>query len=88
MRPGRDSRPGVPLACRSLAASLNPLATTSPRPKEGITEAVTLCLKKGRGSKGHILNLGHGVMVGTPEESVKHFFDMNRSLTYAQLDKM
>jgi len=34
------------------------------------------------GPKGHILNLGHGVLVGTPEEAVAHFFDVARSLTY------
>jgi len=34
------------------------------------------------GSKGHILNLGHGVLVGTPEEAVAHFFDVARSLKY------
>ncbi|XP_050219329.2 uroporphyrinogen decarboxylase 1, chloroplastic isoform X2 [Mercurialis annua] len=34
------------------------------------------------GTKGHILNLGHGVLVGTPEEAVAHFFDVARSLTY------
>ncbi|KAM7278062.1 hypothetical protein ACFE04_005196 [Oxalis oulophora] len=34
------------------------------------------------GPKGHILNLGHGVLVGTPEEAVAHFFDVARSLNY------
>ncbi|KAH9606124.1 hypothetical protein KSS87_007266 [Heliosperma pusillum] len=34
------------------------------------------------GPKGHILNLGHGVLVGTPEEAVAHFFDTARSLNY------
>lgn len=34
------------------------------------------------GNQGHILNLGHGVLVGTPEPSVAHFFDTARSLTY------
>ncbi|CAA2998568.1 uroporphyrinogen decarboxylase 1, chloroplastic-like [Olea europaea subsp. europaea] len=39
------------------------------------------------GPKGHILNLGHGVLVGTPEEAVAHFFDVARSLKYdAQID--
>ena len=26
------------------------------------------------GNKKHVMNLGHGVMVGTPEENVGHFF--------------
>lgn len=34
------------------------------------------------GQRGHILNLGHGVLVGTPEEAVAHFFDVVRSLNY------
>lgn len=39
------------------------------------------------GPKGHILNLGHGVLVGTPEEAVSHFFDVARSLKFdAQID--
>lgn len=39
------------------------------------------------GKTGHILNLGHGVLVGTPEENVAHFFDVNRSLRYEDLVK-
>lgn len=34
------------------------------------------------GRRGHILNLGHGVLVGTPEEAVAHFFDVARSLKF------
>ena len=34
------------------------------------------------GPTGHILNLGHGVLVGTPEENVKVFFDTAKKLTY------
>jgi uroporphyrinogen decarboxylase len=30
---------------------------------------------KKAGNQGHILNLGHGVLVGTPEENVKFFFE-------------
>ncbi|KAF5200102.1 Uroporphyrinogen decarboxylase [Thalictrum thalictroides] len=37
---------------------------------------------KSAGKRGHILNLGHGVLVGTPEEAVAHFFDVARSLKY------
>ena len=35
------------------------------------------------GQKGHILNLGHGVLVGTPEESVAHVFDLSKKLMYS-----
>lgn len=34
------------------------------------------------GPRGHILNLGHGVLVGTPEEAVAHFFEVARTLKY------
>ena len=34
------------------------------------------------GPRGHILNLGHGVLVGTPEEAVAHFFDIARNLKF------
>jgi len=34
------------------------------------------------GPRQHILNLGHGVLVGTPEEAVAHFFDVARSLKF------
>ncbi|MGL5834317.1 MAG: uroporphyrinogen decarboxylase family protein, partial [Waterburya sp.] len=27
------------------------------------------------GNQGHILNLGHGVLVGTPEDNVRYFFE-------------
>ncbi|CAN1243126.1 Uroporphyrinogen decarboxylase 1, chloroplastic [Linum perenne] len=35
------------------------------------------------GPRGHILNLGHGVLVGTPEEAVAHFFDVTKSLDFS-----
>ncbi len=34
------------------------------------------------GQRGHILNLGHGVLLGTPEEAVAHFFEVARSLKF------
>ena len=40
---------------------------------------------KAAGPKGHILNLGHGVLQQTPEEAVAHFFDVTRSLRYDTL---
>jgi len=36
------------------------------------------------GNRGHILNLGHGVLVGTPEENVRFFFETAKSLSYCQ----
>jgi len=52
--------------------------------QEAITAAIKDCRSKA-GATGHVLNLGHGVLVGTPEENVAHFFDTNRSLTHASV---
>lgn len=51
---------------------------------DAITEAVKDTLLKAGPGK-HILNLGHGVLVGTPEDGVAHFFEVNRSMTYDKL---
>lgn len=34
------------------------------------------------GNKRHILNLGHGVLVGTPEEAVAHMFALSKQIKY------
>ena len=34
------------------------------------------------GNKKHILNLGHGVLVGTPEEGVAHMFELSKQIRY------
>lgn len=39
-----------------------------------ISDRITETIHKA-GKTGHILNLGHGVLVGTPEENVRYFFD-------------
>jgi uroporphyrinogen decarboxylase len=49
-----------------------------------IEEAVRDVLSKA-GPRGHILNLGHGVLVGTPEEKVAHMFELSKSIKYADL---
>ncbi|KAK9842334.1 hypothetical protein WJX81_007313 [Elliptochloris bilobata] len=46
-----------------------------------IDAAVRDCVAKA-GNRGHILNLGYGVTVGTPEENVKYMFDLSKRLTY------
>ena len=43
--------------------------------KEQIERAVRDCIDKAGGPGSHLLNLGHGVMQGTPEESVKWLVD-------------
>jgi uroporphyrinogen decarboxylase len=49
--------------------------------REAIEAAVKDCCLKA-GPAGHILNLGHGVLVGTPEESVAAFFDASKRIHY------
>ncbi|KAL9255943.1 Uroporphyrinogen decarboxylase, chloroplastic-like protein [Drosera capensis] len=49
--------------------------------KEFITGRIVDTVKKaGRGK--HILNLGHGIKVGTPEENVAHFFEVAKGIRY------
>ncbi|KAF6156052.1 hypothetical protein GIB67_010976 [Kingdonia uniflora] len=49
--------------------------------KEFITNRINDTVKKaGRGK--HILNLGHGIVVGTPEENVAHFFEVAKAIRY------
>jgi uroporphyrinogen decarboxylase len=43
--------------------------------KEQIEAAVRECIDKAGGPGKHVLNLGHGVMQGTPEEAVQWFVD-------------
>lgn len=50
-------------------------------PKEGITKRIMEAVSKA-GNHKHILNLGHGVLLGTPEESVAHFFEVGKSIRY------
>lgn len=53
--------------------------------KEQIEAAVVSCIDKagGPGNK-HLLNLGHGVMQGTPECNVKYFVDACKAYTKAE----
>lgn len=49
--------------------------------KEFITKRIEdTVTKAGKGK--HILNLGHGIKVGTPEENVAHFFEVAKSIRY------
>ena len=49
---------------------------------ELIRDRIVDTIKKA-GNRGHILNLGHGVLVGTPEDNVRFFFE-----TAKQSDKL
>ena len=46
-------------------------------PQEAIRAAVTKCLLEA-GPRHHILNVGHGVIEGTPEENVGYFCQLAR----------
>ena len=48
-----------------------------------IEKAVKDVLRKA-GTRGHVLNLGHGVLVGTPEAGVAKMFDLSKELVYAK----
>lgn len=51
--------------------------------QEAIKAAVDDCIAKA-GPRGHVLNLGHGVLVGTPEENVAYMFDLAKQAHYKQ----
>lgn len=48
--------------------------------KEFIRDRIIDTVRKA-GNRGHILNLGHGVLPDTPEENVAHFFETAKSLS-------
>ncbi|KAK6932936.1 Uroporphyrinogen decarboxylase (URO-D) [Dillenia turbinata] len=49
--------------------------------KDFITNRIKDTVRKA-GKVKHILNLGHGIVVGTPEENVAHFFEVAKGLRY------
>lgn len=52
--------------------------------KDFITKRILETVKKA-GCDKHVLNLGHGIVVGTPEENVVHFFEVAKGVRYADL---
>ncbi|XP_059662721.1 uroporphyrinogen decarboxylase 1, chloroplastic [Cornus florida] len=63
----------------SIQGNVDPCYLFSPLP--ALTDEIQRVVKCA-GQRGHILNLGHGVLVGTPEEAVAHFFNVARSLKF------
>ena len=47
--------------------------------KETIERRVIETVKAAQGTR-HVMNLGHGVLVGTPEENVAHFFEVAKTV--------
>jgi uroporphyrinogen-III decarboxylase len=52
---------------------------------EAAIEAAVRDVLSKAGGRGHILNLGHGVLVGTPEEAVAHMFNLSKQIKAAEL---
>ncbi|GBG00641.1 uroporphyrinogen decarboxylase [Raphidocelis subcapitata] len=72
-------------AGQSVQGNVDPVVLFAER--AAIEDAVVDCLTKA-GPRGHILNLGHGVLVGTPEDAVAHMFELSKSIKYADLPNM
>ena len=70
---GRDSPPGVPL----LQGNMDPGVLFGS--KEAIERRVIDTVRAAQGTR-HVMNLGHGVLVGTPEENVAHFFEVAKTV--------
>ncbi|XP_020268923.1 uroporphyrinogen decarboxylase 1, chloroplastic [Asparagus officinalis] len=66
----------------SVQGNVDPAYLFAPLPV--LTDEIHRVVKSA-GPRGHILNLGHGVLVKTPEEAVAHFFDVARGLSYKTL---
>ncbi|KMT13165.1 hypothetical protein BVRB_4g085710 [Beta vulgaris subsp. vulgaris] len=63
----------------SVQGNVDPAYLFSPLP--ALTDEIHRVVRCA-GPKGHILNLGHGVLVGTPEEAVAHFFEVAKSFKF------
>lgn len=64
----------------SVQGNVDPASLFSPL--SALTDEVNRVVRSA-GPKGHILNLGHGVLVGTPEEAVAHFFEVARGFNFS-----
>ena len=62
-----------------LQGNLDPIALFAPQ--DVIEEKLKLILEQAKGAKGHIFNLGHGIVPKTPVENVKFVVDKVRELS-------
>ncbi|KAK9839685.1 hypothetical protein WJX81_006323 [Elliptochloris bilobata] len=70
---------------RPVQGNVDPMLLFAP--PDVLREAVVRCCRRA-GPRGHILNVGHGVVQGTPEEAVGHFCDLAReSATFFDSDE-
>jgi len=66
-------------ASKAVQGNLDPVLLFAPQEK--IREEVKKILEQADGRPGHIFNLGHGVLPGTPEENVKYLVDCVKKLS-------
>ncbi|XP_006360043.1 uroporphyrinogen decarboxylase 1, chloroplastic [Solanum tuberosum] len=66
-----------------IQGNVDPATLFCPLP--ALTDEIKRVVKSA-GTSGHILNLGHGVLVGTPEEAVAHFFDVAKSFDFDKVE--
>jgi uroporphyrinogen decarboxylase len=62
------------IGARAVQGNLDPAVLLGPRPE--IERRVHDILRRAGGRPGHIFNLGHGILPGTPVESVKSVVEM------------
>ena len=63
---------------RTIQGNVDPMVLFGT--EDEITNAVETCIGEG-GGQGHILNVGNGVIQGTPEDAVKHFCSIAHQTT-------
>ncbi|KAM3343370.1 uroporphyrinogen decarboxylase 1, chloroplastic [Capsicum galapagoense] len=66
-----------------IQGNVDPATLFCPLP--ALTDEIRRVVKSA-GTRGHILNLGHGVLVGTPEDAVAHFFDVAKSFDFDKVE--
>ena len=64
---------------RAVQGNLDPVALFAPRPE--LDARVRDVLRRAGGRPGHIFNLGHGILPGTPVDQVRAVVDLVHELT-------